>query len=116
MRATARSQRAAERVTSLGAEPVHADLADREALRRGAEGCELAFHAAARVEDWGPWQEFERDTVQGTRNVLNAAADAGARRFVHVGTEAALMAGQPLIGVDETAPRRPDSMAPYPRS
>jgi nucleoside-diphosphate-sugar epimerase len=33
---------------------------------------------------------------------------------VHVGTEAALMAGQPLVNVDETAPLRPDSAALYP--
>jgi nucleoside-diphosphate-sugar epimerase len=37
-------------------------------------------------------------------------------RFVHVGTEAALMAGQPLVNVDEAAPLRPDSGAPYPWS
>ena len=38
---------------------------------------------------------------------------AGVRRFVHVGTEAALLAGQPLVDVDETAPLRPDSPALY---
>jgi nucleoside-diphosphate-sugar epimerase len=35
------------------------------------------------------------------------------RRLVHVGTEAALMAGQPLVNVDESAPLRPDSPALY---
>jgi nucleoside-diphosphate-sugar epimerase len=32
---------------------------------------------------------------------------------VHVGTEAALIAGEPLVNVDETAPLRPDSKAHY---
>ena len=86
VRAVARSERAAERVASLGAEAVHADLAEPDALRRGADGCELAFHAAARVEDWGPWEKFERDTVRGTRNVVDACTAAGVRRLVHVGT------------------------------
>ena len=36
------------------------------------------------------------------------------RRFVHVGTEAALLAGQPLVNADETAELRPDSPAYYP--
>ncbi len=116
VRAVARSQPSAERVEALGAEPVHSDLTDREALLEGAEGCELAFHAAAKVEDWGPWKEFLRDNVEGTRNVLEACESAGVRRLVHVGTEAALIAGDPLIEVDETAPLRPDSKAPYPRS
>ena len=35
------------------------------------------------------------------------------RRFVHCGTEAALLAGEPLVKVDETAPLRPDSKALY---
>jgi nucleoside-diphosphate-sugar epimerase len=41
------------------------------------------------------------------------AAQAGVRRFVHVGTEAALLAGQPLVEVDEAAPLRPDSPVLY---
>jgi nucleoside-diphosphate-sugar epimerase len=32
---------------------------------------------------------------------------------VHVGTEAALLVGQPLVRVNEDAPLRPDSKAPY---
>src|SRR6185312_15334837 len=42
-----------------------------------------------------------------------ACARAGVARFVHVGTEAALMAGEPLVQVDETAPLRPDSPVLY---
>jgi nucleoside-diphosphate-sugar epimerase len=113
VRALARSERAAARVRELGAEPVSGDLDDRAALRAGAEGCELAFHAAAKVEDWGDPADFERLNVQGTQNVIDACREAGVRRLVHVGTEAALMVGQPLINVDESAPLRPDSAALY---
>ena len=113
MRALARSERAAERVLALGAEPMTGDLDDRDSLRAGAEGCEVAFHAAAKVEDWGDPADFERLNVRGTQNVIDACRDAGVRRLVHVGTEAALMAGQPLVNVDEEAPLRPDSAALY---
>jgi nucleoside-diphosphate-sugar epimerase len=113
VRALARSDAAAAKVSERGADPVRGDLAGAAAMRAGAEGCELAFHAAATLGDWGPREEFERGNVDGTRNVLQATADAGVKRFVHVGTEAALMAGQPLVDVDETAPLRPDSRAPY---
>ena len=105
----ARSTAAAERVGAHGAEPVRGDLADVEAMRAGAEGCELAFHAAATVGDWGRREDFERGNVQGTANVLRACSQAGARRLIHVGTEAAVLAGQPLVQADETAPLRPDS-------
>jgi nucleoside-diphosphate-sugar epimerase len=113
VRALARSERAAERVSELGAEPVMGDLDDRDALRTAAEGCEVAFHAAAKVEDWGDPADFERLNVRGTQNVIDACRNAGVRRLVHVGTEAALMAGQPLVNVNEDAPLRPDSAALY---
>lgn len=113
VRALARSSAAAERVSARGAEPVEGDLADAAAMRAGAAGCELAFHAAATLGDWGRREDFERGNVQGTSNALQACADAGVRRFVHVGTEAALLSGKPLIDVDETAPLRPDSPALY---
>ncbi|HWM63826.1 MAG TPA: NAD-dependent epimerase/dehydratase family protein [Solirubrobacterales bacterium] len=114
VRALARSEAAARRVEELGAEPVPGDLSDRDALEAGAVGTEVAFHLAAHLGEWGPWEEFERGNVEGTRNTLEACAEAGVRRFVHCGTEAALMAGEPLVQVDETAPLRPDSRAPYP--
>jgi nucleoside-diphosphate-sugar epimerase len=113
VRALARSQAAEEKVRALGAEPVPGGLEDATAMRNGADGCELAFHAAATLGDWGRREDFERGNVQGTRNALQACAQAGVRRFVHVGTEAALMAGEPLVQVDETARLRPDSPVLY---
>jgi nucleoside-diphosphate-sugar epimerase len=114
VRALARSDHAAERVRSLGAEAVAGDLDDAAALRAGADGVDVVFHCAAKADDWGAPEEFERINVLGTENVLAAARDGGARRVVHVGTEAALMAGQPLVHVDEDTPLRPDSPSLYP--
>jgi nucleoside-diphosphate-sugar epimerase len=114
VRALARSDAAAEKVKGLGAEPVRGDLGDRASLAAGAAGAAGAFHLAAHLGEWGPWEEFERGNVEGTRNALAGCAEAGVRRFVHCGTEAALMAGEPLVDVNETAPLRPDSRAPYP--
>ena len=111
VRGLARSERSAERVRELGAEPVMGDLDDLK-----IEDCEIAFHAAAKVEDFGDPADFERVNVQGTRNVVDACREGGVRRLVHVGTEAALMAGQPLVNVDETAELRPDSPSLYPSS
>src|SRR4051812_24832125 len=116
VRALARSDRSAQTVEEAGAEAVRGDLDDTAAMRAGADAADVFHHAAAKVEDFGDPADFERITVQGTKNALAAARGAGVRRFVHVGTEAALMAGQPLVNVDETTPLRPDSAAPYPWS
>src|SRR5881409_1130490 len=109
VRALARSDGSASAVSERGASPVRGDLDDVEAMRSGARGCEYFFHVAAKADDWGPLAEFERANVEGTRNALGAARSAGVRRFVHVGTEAALLAGQPLVNATEAAPLRPDS-------
>jgi nucleoside-diphosphate-sugar epimerase len=112
--ALARSEGSERKVAAAGAEPARGDLDDVDAMAAAAEGCDLAFHAAAALGEWGRREDFERGNVQGTRNALEAARRAGVRRFVHVGTEAALLAGEPLVNVDETAPLRPDSKALYP--
>jgi nucleoside-diphosphate-sugar epimerase len=111
--ALVRSEASAQKVTALGARAIAGDLADVPSMAVGAQYCEVAFHCAAHLGDWGTREEFERGNVQGTRNALAAARQAGLRRFVHVGTEAALLAGQPLVEVDERAPLRFDSPALY---
>jgi nucleoside-diphosphate-sugar epimerase len=113
VRALARSDRSAQAVAERGAEPVRGDLDDAASMAAGAAGCEVAFHCAAHLGDWGSRADFERGNVQGTRNALAGAREAGVRRFVHVGTEAALLAGEPLIEIDERAPLRFDSPALY---
>jgi nucleoside-diphosphate-sugar epimerase len=111
--ALVRSEASAQKVTALGAKAIAGDLADVPSMAVGAQYCEVAFHCAAHLGDWGTREEFERGNVQGTRNALAAARQAGLRRFVHVGTEAALLAGEPLVEVDERAPLRFDSPALY---
>src|SRR3954468_14991613 len=114
VRALVRSEHSADVVRLLGAEPVRGDIAHVDSVRAGADGCSHAFHAAAHVGDWGPRADFVRDNVVGTRNALAGCAAAGVSRFVHVGTEAALLAGQPLVDADESLPLRPDSPSLYP--
>src|SRR3954452_2602354 len=114
VRALVRSDGSADVGRLLGAEPVRGDIEHVDSVRAGADGCSHAFHAAAHVGDWGPRADFVRDNVVGTRNALAGCAAAGVARFVHVGTEAALLAGQPLVDADESLPLRPDSPSLYP--
>src|SRR5947208_11316138 len=113
VRALARADAAAARVEELGAEAVHGDLENGAALRAGAHGCAYAFHAAAHLGADTDFAAFERVNVGGTKNVLAACRDAEVRRFVHVGTEAALLAGDPLLEADERTALRPGSPVAY---
>ncbi len=116
VRALARSSKAASTVAALGAVPVEGDLSGLDAMRAGMAGAAVVVHAAARVEIWGKREDFARDTIEGTRNALHAAKAAGVARFVHVGTEAVLAGGPPIIQADETAPYPPLPNGPYPWS
>ena len=113
VRALARSEEAAAALAEAGAEPVRGDLDDPAALRAGAEGCELVYHAAALVSDWAPRNAFEHVNVTGTRNVVLACEAAGARRLVHVSSESVILSGRPLRNADETWPLQPRSRALY---
>jgi nucleoside-diphosphate-sugar epimerase len=113
VRALARSEGSAAAVERLGAEAVRGDLSDPDSMTAGARDCDLAFHLAAHLGQWGRREDFIAGNVTGTENALAACREAGVRRFVHCGTEAALLAGKPLRTVDETAPLRPDSKALY---
>lgn len=110
--ALARSDGAASTCAGLGAEVVRGDLDDRAALLAGIRGCDVVIHVAAHVQEWGPIEDFRRINVEGTARVLAAANEAGARRAVHMSTEAVVCGGQPVRMVDETYPyaKQPWSM------
>ena len=112
--ALVRSDAAAAVVEAAGATPVRAELHDVAAMARGMEGASVVYHAAAKVEEWGTPEEFERVTVEGTLAVLAAARAAKVSTFVHVGTEAVFVGGEPLHNVNESRPipRRPLGLYP----
>lgn len=109
--ALSRSEKSDAALTAFGAVPVRGDLETIGASMLA--GCEAVIHAAAFVEEWGPLATYESVNVQGTERLLKAARDAGVRRFVHVGTEAALFDGQHMRDIDETYPLAPASPFPY---
>src|SRR5262249_38533218 len=55
-------------------------------------------------------------TVRGTENMLDHARRAGVRRFVHVGTEAVLVDGEPIVMADERKPLPKKPIGLYPRT
>jgi nucleoside-diphosphate-sugar epimerase len=111
VRAMSRSEKSDAAIRALGAEPVRCDLENVSAAHIG--DAEIVLHCAAFVEQWGPRDAWKRFNVDGTARMLNAAREAGVKRFIHIGTEAALFHGQHLRGVDETYPLAPHSPYPY---
>jgi nucleoside-diphosphate-sugar epimerase len=114
VRALARSEAASAAVTKAGATPVIGDLDDQAAMTAGMTGADVVFHAAAYVKQHGPRDDFYRINVGGTERALAAAKAAGVKRFVHVGTEAVLADGKPIVNADEARPRAAKPAGLYP--
>lgn len=112
--ALSRSEKSDAVIEALGATPVRGDLRSVDAAM--LRGVDTVVHCAAKVESWGRMKEFIEINVAGTERLLEAARSAGVKRFVHIGTEAALFYGQAMNGLDETAPLAFKSPMPYPRS
>jgi nucleoside-diphosphate-sugar epimerase len=68
-----------------GVERAHGDVTRPDSLRAAVAGCDVVFHCA-----WGgdALADARRVNVEGTRNVIEAAAAAGVRRVVHLSTMA----------------------------
>lgn len=114
VRALARSEQAIQTVKNLGAQAVKGDLSMVELIYEAMQDCQLVCHSAAHLGDWGKYKDFYRDNVKGTENVLEAAQTAKVEKFVHVGTEAVLVGGPPIIRVNETQPIPLEPQGLYP--
>jgi nucleoside-diphosphate-sugar epimerase len=82
---------------------VRGDVTDRASLDAAARNVDAVVHVAGFASDWGPWARFHAVNVEGTKNVAEAAAAAGAKRLVHV-SSAVLHGLRGYRGADETAP------------
>ncbi len=68
-------------------ERVVGDVADRDRLGSALQGCDWCFHVAASYHLWlRDYAPMYAANVQGTRNVLEAAAAAGCSRIVYTST------------------------------
>ena len=68
-----------------GVEIVRGDVTDAASVRRAAEGCQAVVHMAALVKMWVPDRaRFDAVNVDGLRNALQAAAEAGRAARLHV--------------------------------
>ena len=94
------------------------DLRDGDSLRAGSDGCEMVFHCAADYRLYSKSSdELYESNVEGTRNVLQAASEAGVRRVVYTSSVGALGLEPDGSPADEKTPvRLEDMVGHYKRS
>ena len=96
-------------------ERVAGDLSDKAKLQEAMHGCDWCFHVAASYHLWlRDYRPMYAANVQGTRNVLEAAAAAGCSRIVYTSTVGCIGLPQPIGGrvtpSDESTPVREAQM------
>lgn len=103
-------------VAALGAVHCRGDLADPQAVVQAVQGCDIVFHVAAKAGVWGPYLDFYRANVLGTRNVIEACRQQGIRRLIYTSSPSVVFDGTDMEGVDESVPYPGHYEAHYPRT
>jgi dihydroflavonol-4-reductase len=90
-------------IENLQFERAIGDVTDIDSVEIAMRDVEVVYHTAARLGQKRNLESIYKPTVSGTRNVLQAAINAGVKRFVHTSSVAAL--GVPsetqLSGMDQ---------------
>ena len=82
VRCLVRDLRGGAKLAAWGCELAEGDVTDPESLRAAVAGVDTVIHLVAIRQ--GRREQFQRIMVEGTRDLLAAAKDAGVRRFVHM--------------------------------
>lgn len=100
---------------SIGVKTERVDLGSPIDSWKGLfEGVTGVFHTAAKVQLWGPYQEFFLANVVGTRNVVECCRFAKVRALVFTSSPSVIADGTQLRGVDEGYPYPRTHHAHYP--
>lgn len=87
VRALVRPQRNSDELKSLGVEIISGDLTDKKSLAEAVQGVHTVYHIAAAFREENVSKEHFWDVnVTGTQNLMDAALEAGVKRFVHCST------------------------------
>ncbi len=113
-RSFSRTEHAA--LKELGVEQYQGDIADSKAVGIAAHGCDTLFHVAAKPGLWGPYEEYHRTNVVGTKNLIEACLRLKIRRFIYTSSPSVVFDGKDMEGVDESVPYPSHYDAHYPRT
>ncbi|MDH3597261.1 MAG: NAD-dependent epimerase/dehydratase family protein [Rhodospirillales bacterium] len=105
VRVLARDASDRRNIAGLEVETVAGDLRDRASLEKAARGCVALYHVAADYRLWVREPEtIYRVNVEGSRDLLRAAAEAGVTRMVYTSSVATLGLKRDGTPADETTP------------
>jgi dihydroflavonol-4-reductase len=92
VKATVRNLEYKEPFKGLDCEVVYADLLDKKSLLKAMEGVDILYQVAAVFKHWAknPQKEIIMPNLEGTKNVMEAATEAGVEKVIYVSSVVAL--------------------------
>lgn len=105
---------ASDELEKLGAKVVQASITDAANLNSAVEGTDAVIHTAAKAGVWGPYEDYFRPNVSGTKNVISACHQNGVRKLVFTSSPSITHADGDVEGGDESMPYAEHYNSPYP--
>ncbi|MFB3388680.1 NAD-dependent epimerase/dehydratase family protein [Flavobacterium sp. LAR06] len=92
VRASVRNIKNKEPFIGLNCEVVQSDISDKQSLVNALQGVEIFYAVGAVFKLWAkdPKKEIYDVNIEGAKNIVEAAAEAGVKRIVYVSSIAAL--------------------------
>ena len=98
-------------IDDLDCEVAYGDLRDRESLKSALIGCNTLYHTAAYYSLWSHDKKMIYDiNVQGTRNILESALDAGVEKVVYTSTVGCIGLAEDGSPANEDRPMNPATL------
>ncbi len=117
VRALVRAGSDTSALRTVDCELVRGDVRDLDSIRRAVQRCDEVYHVAADYRLWVPDSApMYAINVEGTRNVIAAAHQAGVARIVHTSTVGALGIPHDRPGSEDAPVTLEHMVGPYKRS
>ncbi len=105
LRCTIRDPKKASHLVEQNADLIVGDLSDRGIVDVAVRDVDAVVHAAAKIGGWGRRESYVKNNVVVTRNLLEASAKHGVKRFVYL-SSVAIYGMQPDRWLTEESPPR----------
>jgi nucleoside-diphosphate-sugar epimerase len=100
----------------MGVLQIQGDLADPKSLVKATRQMDAVFHVAAKAGIWGPFKDFYRVNVTGTKNVIAACRENNIQQLIYTSSPSVIFDENDMENVDESVPYPSHYLAPYPKT
>lgn len=105
-----------DELDEMGVTQIQGDLANRTDVINAFKGKDTIFHVAAKPGIWGPYKEYYRINVTGTRHVIEACLENRVERLIHTSSPSVVFDDNDMENADESVPYPETYLAPYPET